>query len=82
MHEDHGIGRPVGNCGRQDSRHRSVDGPSLLIDGVVKGTYTPASNNYTLFTTPSFTVTTGSHTLEFLESSGTGNALVDAVSIA
>jgi hypothetical protein len=38
----------------------------VQVDGTVVGTFTPGSTSYTAYTTASFTVTAGSHTITFL----------------
>ena len=57
----------------------------VLVDGTVVGTITPSSSNYADYTTPSFSVTAGSHTvtLQALDSAGGDNtAFVDNIRIA
>jgi hypothetical protein len=54
------------------------------IDGTVVGTFTPADTNYSAYTTPSFTVTAGYHTISFVGLSpngGDNTAFIDAVSV-
>jgi hypothetical protein len=55
----------------------------VLIDGaVVVGTYTPGDASYTAYTTASFTVTAGSHTISFIgldPDGGDNTALIDQV---
>jgi hypothetical protein len=56
----------------------------VLVDGVVVGTFLPTSTSYATYTTNSFTVTAGSHVLEFkgLDTAGGDNTVfLDAVSI-
>ena len=67
-----------GNCqaSRQDF--------SVLVDGVVVGTFTPSGTSYQGYTTAAFTVAAGSHTIAFqgLDSAGGDNtAFVDAVAV-
>ncbi len=55
----------------------------VLIDGVAIATFTP-TNSYALYTTPTFNVTAGSHTVEILgldPHGGDNTALVDAVTV-
>ena len=68
-----------GNFGtsRQDFR--------VLVDGVVVGTFTPSGTSYQSYTTATFTVGAGSHTIKFqgLNTAGGDNtAFVDAVTVA
>ncbi len=54
------------------------------VDGAVVDTITPASTNYTTYTTPSFYVTAGNHTITFVglnPTTGDHTALLDQVSI-
>jgi hypothetical protein len=54
----------------------------VLIDGTAVGTFTPGSASYTAYTTASFTVTAGSHTIRFvgLDPDGQDNtAFIDQV---
>ena len=56
----------------------------VLVDGTVVGTFTPASTSYATYTTASFNVTAGSHTITFVGVDPTGadyTALLDQVSI-
>ncbi len=58
---------------------------SVLVDGVVVGTFTPSGTSYQSYTTAAFTVAAGSHTIAFqgLDSAGGDNtAFVDAVAVA
>jgi hypothetical protein len=58
---------------------------NVLIDGTVVGTFTPTGTSYQSYMTSSFTVTAGSHTIEFqgLDSAGGDNtAFIDAVALA
>jgi hypothetical protein len=58
---------------------------SVLIDGVVIGTFTPSSTLYQSLVTASFTVTAGAHTITFqgLDSAGGDNsAFIDDVGIS
>ena len=56
----------------------------VTVDGAVVGTYTPTSASFTLFTTASFTVAAGNHTVSFAVTDGSANntAFIDLVSIA
>ena len=57
----------------------------VLIDGIVVGTFTPSGTSYQSYSTVAFTVTAGTHTIEFqgLDSAGGDNtAFIDAVSIS
>ena len=57
----------------------------VLIDGSVVGTFTPSGTSYQSYSTVVFTVTAGTHTIEFkgLDSAGGDNtAFIDAVSIS
>jgi hypothetical protein len=73
-----------------DAAQRGVNGSSkedfeLLIDGVLVGTFLPSSSSYLVYTSPSFTVASGSHTIEFLgldTVGGDNTALLDNVSVA
>jgi hypothetical protein len=38
----------------------------VQVDGTVVGTFTPGSTSYTAYTTPSFTVTAGAHSITFV----------------
>ena len=56
----------------------------VLLDGTVIGTFTPGSSSYTLYTTNSFTVAAGNHTLAFVglnSSGGDHTAFIDAVTV-
>ena len=59
----------------------------LLIDNTVVGTFTPTGNTYQLYTTPTFSVAAGSHTVTFQgldNANGTivdNTALIDAISL-
>ena len=58
---------------------------AVLVDGSVIGTFTPTGTSYQIYTTPAFTVTAGTHTIEFLglDSVGGDNTVfLDAVSVA
>ena len=53
-----------------DAAQRGNDGPSqqdfeVLVDGTVVGTFTPAGTSYASYTTATFTVAAGSHTIAF-----------------
>ena len=57
---------------------------SVLVDGAVVGTFTPAGKSYQSYTTATFAVAAGSHTITFrgLDSAGGDNtAFVDLVSV-
>jgi subtilase family serine protease len=57
----------------------------VLIDGKVVSTFTPTGSTYQVYTTSSFTVTAGAHTIEFLGLNGSGGdntALLDDVTVA
>ena len=63
----------------------SVEDFEVLIDGVVVGTFKPTSSSYQVYTTGPFTVTAGSHAIEFLgldTAGGDNTVFLDAVSIA
>jgi hypothetical protein len=54
----------------------------VLVDGNVLGTFTPGSASYTTYTTDSFTVTAGSHTISFVgldPNGGDNTAFLDQV---
>jgi len=56
----------------------------VQVDGKVVGTFTPASASYTAYTTASFTVTAGAHTITFVGTDPDGGdkdntALIDQV---
>ncbi|MBY0526198.1 MAG: hypothetical protein K2R98_22580 [Gemmataceae bacterium] len=54
----------------------------VYLDGFVVGTFTPTSTNYGLYTTASFTVTAGVHTLAFVgQTVGDSTAFIDEVSV-
>ncbi len=56
----------------------------LLVDGAPVSSITPTSSSYALYTTTTFTVTAGSHTIEILgldPHGGDNTALIDQVSI-
>ena len=56
----------------------------VLVDGVVVGTFNPVSTNYTFFTTNSFTVTGGQHTILFKGTNsygGDNTAFLDQVQL-
>src|SRR5262249_8619008 len=55
----------------------------VLVDGNLVGTFQPTGTSYQAFTTFSFTVTAGSHTIEFLGlnlNGGDNTVFIDAVS--
>ena len=57
----------------------------VLIDGTVISTFTPSSTSYLSYSTATFTVTAGSHTIKFLgldSAGGDNTAFVDAVTLA
>ena len=63
--------------GSGNSQDQSIQ---VLLDGAQIGLITPSSTNYYLYQTLNFTVTTGSHTVEFLglaPSSADSTALID-----
>ncbi len=67
-----------GNYGTSDEEVQ------VLVDGTVVGTITPASTSYATYTTASFNVTAGSHTITFVGVDPTGEdytALLDQVGI-
>ena len=56
----------------------------VLVDGDAVGTFTPPGTGYTLFTTGSFTVASGSHTISFVGLNplgGDNTAFLDHVSL-
>ncbi len=56
----------------------------VMVDGSVVGTFTPASTSYANYTTASFSVTAGSHTISFVGVDPSGadyTAFLDQVSI-
>jgi hypothetical protein len=57
----------------------------VLIDGNTVGTFTPSGTSYQVFTTNSFTVTAGAHTIQFLgidTAGGPSIAFLDDVTVA
>jgi hypothetical protein len=57
---------------------------AVEIDGTVVGTFTPANTSYRLFSTDSFTVTAGFHTISFIgqgANGGDSTTFIDAVAI-
>ena len=57
----------------------------MLVDGNTVAWIAPSNTKYSLYQTPTFTVTAGMHTIEFLGTnplSGESTALIDSVSIA
>ena len=57
----------------------------MLVDGAVVGTFTPSGTAYQAYSTASFTVGAGAHTIAFqgLDSAGGDNtAFIDEVRIA
>lgn len=65
----------INNASQQDFQ--------VLVDGTVYGHFTPSSSSYALYTTSPFTVTSGSHTIEFLglntADSGNNAVLIDDI---
>jgi hypothetical protein len=58
---------------------------SVLVDGVVVGVFTPSGTSYQSYTTTAFSVSTGSHTIEFrgLDSAGGDNtAFIDQIVVS
>lgn len=56
----------------------------VLVDGNVVGTFTPASSSYVGYSTASFTLSSGTHTIEFLgldSAGGDNTALIDNVQL-
>ena len=56
----------------------------VLVDGTVVGTFKTTSTSYQTYTTAAFTVTAGTHTIEFLglnTAGGDNTAFIDAVSV-
>ena len=56
----------------------------MLVDGVVVGTFTPSGTSYQTYTTSTFSVAAGAHTIKFLgldSAGGDNTAFVDAVAI-
>ena len=66
--------------GNKTGQNQSIE---VLVDGSNEGTFQPASKNYSVFTTASFSVTAGSHTIELLGLASTGDntAFIDQVSV-
>ena len=57
----------------------------VLIDGVVVGTFKPSTTSYQLYTTSVFTVSAGSHVIQFLgldSAGGDNTTFLDAVSVS
>jgi rhamnogalacturonan endolyase len=66
----------------QSAANASAQTIQVLIDGNVVGTFTPGGTNYATYTTSSFSVGAGTHTLSFvgLDPDGLGNtAFIDQV---
>jgi hypothetical protein len=64
---------------RSDGSHQTFN---VLVDGNVVGTFTPPSQSaYTSYTTPAFTVTAGSHTIEIAGTVTGQSGIIDEVSI-
>ena len=62
---------------RADYAARAIQ---VLVDGAVVDTFTPATTDYVVRTTPAFTVTAGSHTLKFQGYGTSGDTtLIDQV---
>ena len=71
--------RPAGQLGT------SNEAVQVLVDGTAVSTFTPTSSNYSTYTTASFNVTAGSHTVTFVGVDPSGadyTAFLDQVSIA
>jgi hypothetical protein len=67
----------------QRGNYPSNSSIQVQIDGQTIATLTPSGTSYSAFTTTSFTVTAGSHTIKFVGvGAGGSTALLDAVSIA
>jgi hypothetical protein len=63
----------------------SVEDFEVLVDGHVVGTFQPTTTTYLMYTTNSFAVTAGTHTIEFLglnSHGGDNTAFLDVVSVA
>ena len=56
----------------------------VLVDGTSVGIITPTSTSYSAYTTPTFSVADGSHTITFqgLNSSGDNTAFLDSIAVA
>jgi hypothetical protein len=57
----------------------------VTVDGAVVGTFTPASTSYAAYTTNSFTLTAGSHTIAFIgldPNGGDNTAFIDNVQLS
>ena len=70
---------------RGDNPTPSVEDFEVLVDGASVGTFQPSGADYQACTTSPFTVTAGSHTIEFLgidSHGGDNSALIDQVGIA
>ena len=68
-----------GNAGK------SVEDFEVLVDGKVVGTFKPTGTSYQTYTTATFTVTAGAHTIEFLgldTAGGDNTAFLDDVAVA
>ena len=72
-----------------DAAHRGnyggVEDFEVLVDGNVVGTFRPTTTSYQSYTTGSFTVSAGSHVIEFLglnTAGGDNTAFLDAVAVA
>ena len=57
----------------------------MLVDGVVISTFTPSGTSYLSYSTATFTVTAGSHTIKFLgldSAGGDNTAFIDQISVS
>ncbi|MGA2257257.1 MAG: hypothetical protein ABSG53_21590, partial [Thermoguttaceae bacterium] len=67
---------------KYQSQYESID---VFVDNVLEGTATPASTNYGLYATSSFTVKAGVHTIQFVgvdPSGGDNTAFIDEVQLS
>ena len=75
----------IGVSAAQRGNHGTSDEEvQVLVDGTLVDTFTPASTSYANYTTASFNVTAGSHTITFVGVDPTNadyTALLDQVSI-
>ena len=72
------------SAAQRGNKGTSNEEVKVLVDGTVAGTITPASTSYATYTTASFNVTAGSHTITFVGVDPTGKdytALLDQASI-
>ena len=70
---------------QRGNQSNSAEDFEVLMDGAVVGTYKPTGSSYTPYTTAAFTVSAGTHTIEFLgldSVGGDNTALIDAISVA